>query len=104
MKNVKKIVKVNIEHCACYCNADVYYWLVMSNNKWIELPRIEKNDYEIGNLYHEYSFKEEGKIELLEFREKMGDKRDENTPSGFEIERIYEKKIKDFTWNGKEVE
>ena len=61
LENIDKIVKVNIEHCGCYCNADIYYWLITKDNKWIELPKIEQYNYDIGNTYTEYIFRKGNK-------------------------------------------
>lgn len=107
LKNINKIVKVTIEHCACYCNADIYYWLVTNDNNWIELPKIEHNDIDIGNTYQEYIFKKENRntIELIEFREQINEnKPNKNNLVGFDIERIYQKKLKDIIWNGDEIQ
>ena len=107
LKNISKIVKINIDHCACYCNTDVYYYLVTNNNEWIELPKLEQNDYDIGNTYLEYAFRKESKttIELVEYREKINEnKPNKNSLLGFETERIHEKTIKTITWTGNELQ
>ena len=107
LKNINKIVRVSIEHCACYCNLDIYYWLVTNDNEWIELPTIEQGDLDIGNTYLDYTFKKENKeiIELVEFREKINkNKPNKHNLVGYEIERVYEKKLKNITWNGNELQ
>lgn len=107
LKNIHKIVKVTIEHCACDCNSDNYYWLVTNENEWVELPTLEQGDIDIGNTYQEYIFPKESiaTIELVEFRERINEnKPNKNNLVGFDIERTYEKKLKDLTWNGSELQ
>ena len=104
--NIKKIIKVRIAQCACYCNEDTYYWLITEQNKWIMLPKIEHYDYDIGNTYEEYIFSEDStnSIKLIEFKEKLNlESPNKNTPSGFDVERTYQKIIKYLKWNGEKI-
>jgi hypothetical protein len=104
--SVKRIVKVWIVHCACYCNEDIYYWLITKQKKWIALPKIEQDNYEIGNVYTEYIFPKSSKdtIELVEFREELNkESPNTETPSGYNIERVYQKTIKVIKWDGNKL-
>lgn len=102
LQNVKKILKVRIEYAGCYYSANIFYWLITEKGKWVALPKIEQNDIDLGNTYTEYMFSKTSKkqIDLIEFREKMTSVRNKNNPSGFEIERIYQKQLKKIIWNG----
>ena len=104
--SVKRIVKARIVHCACYCNDDIYYWLITKQNKWIALPKIEQDNYEIGNVYTEYIFPKNSKdtIELVEFKENINiESPNAENPSGYDIERIYQKTIKVIKWDGNKL-
>ncbi len=103
LENVKKIVRVDIWHCACQCTVESYYWLVTIEDDWIELPKIERNEQQTtwDHIFQEYSFKKENTIELIEFQEKAT----KYKPSGeFKVERTYQKKIREILWNGKRIQ
>ena len=55
-KKIRKIVRVIIRHCACYCNTSKYYWLISIDGRWIELPEIEQEDYEFEFKTKDYVF------------------------------------------------
>lgn len=100
LKKVRKIIRTVIRHCACYCNTSKYYWLIMHNGKWIELPIIEQEDYEFGLRTKDYVFSKPKKdvIELFEYQDKMIiDSINNHT----KFIRNSQKVINTFNWDGK---
>ena len=93
LTNINKIIKVLISNCSCYCNDETYYWLITKNGLWIELPKIEEEDFEITQITKVYSFLE-NEILLIEEKFKIIDYNKR------EMETKYKKVIKKYSWNG----
>lgn len=91
--NIDKILLVNISNCACYCSEEKYYWLIDEKEKWIELPKINEEDFEISQTTKSYIFLE-NEIQLIEKKFKIIDYQ-----KG-EMEIIYKKVLKKFSWDG----
>ena len=100
LKNIRKIIKLRIDHCACYCDTSIYYWLITDKNKWIALPTIEQEDYEFGLKTKDYVFssKKRSSIELYEYQDELIYEKDNEEPK---IKRKSEKILKTLMWNGK---
>ena len=97
LKNIKKIIKVGIEHCGCGCSDDMYYWLVTNENKWISLPMLSLDNIDEGNIYQEYLFNTtKNTIELIEFKFLV----EENIET---IKNIYVKHLKNLSWDGMKI-
>ncbi len=100
-KNINKIIRVVISHCACYCDTSKYYFFVNNENKLIELPTIEQEDYEFEMKTKDYVFNAEfNTIELIEFQDEMIKKNENDNPT-FKLKSI--KVLKKYKWNGKEL-
>lgn len=91
--NITKIVQVNISNCACYCNNESYYWLITKQNKWIEIPLIEEEDFDLTQTTRSYHFFK-NEISLVEEKFKIID-----YDKG-KIESIYKKVVKKYFWDG----
>ncbi|WP_158250475.1 SH3 domain-containing protein [Aquimarina sp. I32.4] len=103
LKNIRKIIKVTIEHCACQCHDDVYYWLVTNQSKWVQLPTIEMYDMDIGNPYQEYVFNTSTNgIDLIEFKEEFIHENPKVYTSE-NVKHIYLKHLNTLYWDGKKV-
>ena len=100
LTNIRKIIKLRIDHCACYCDTSIYYWLITDKNKWIELPTIELEDYEFGLKTKDYDFssKKRSSIELYEYQDELIYEKDNEEPK---IKRKSGKILKTLIWNGK---
>ena len=100
--NIRKILKVEISECACYCNTSIYFWLITKQNEWISLPIVEQGSYEIEMKYYDYVFLEKGQnvIQLMEYQDERIDKKI-FTPEN--IRRKSEKVIRTIFWNGKKL-
>lgn len=102
IKNIRKIIRVRIYQCACYCNTSTYYWLITKQNEWIKIPTIEEEDYEFEMKYKDYVFSEKkpNEIQLVEFQDEFVKK------DNFEIKDIKrksEKIIKTLIWDGNQI-
>lgn len=97
-KNVKKIIRVIINHCACYCDTSKYYWLINNHNKLIKLPTIEQKDYEFEMKTKDYVINTQSNtIELIEFQDEIVRKSKNDNP----IFKLKSKKVlKRYKWNG----
>ena len=93
LTNINKIIKVLISNCACYCNDETYYWLITEKGKWINLPIIKEEDFEITKTTKNYSFLE-NEILLVEEKFKIIDY------NKGEMETNSKKVIKKYSWNG----
>lgn len=100
--NVKKVIKVQISECACYCNTSIYYWIITNQNVWINLPVLENEDYEFEMKYKGYVFSKNYSniIELKEYQDEQIDKKLYTLEN---IRRKSEKVIQTFIWNGKKL-
>ncbi|GAA3786565.1 hypothetical protein GCM10022271_18910 [Corallibacter vietnamensis] len=100
-KNVKKIIRVVINQCACYCDTSKYYFFVTNNKKLIELPTIEQEDYEFEMKTKDYVFNAEFQtIELTEFQDEKI-KENENDEPTFKLKS--KKVLKKYKWNGNKL-
>jgi hypothetical protein len=100
--NVRKIIKVDIFECACYCNTSKYYWLITNKNEWISLPVIEQEDYEFRSTTRDYVFADDNQntIFLYEFQDEVIEEEHKEKP----VFRQKSKKIiTTFLWNGEEI-
>ena len=102
IKNVRKIIRVRIFECACYCNTSTYYWLITKQNEWIKIPTIEDEDYEFEMTYKDYVFSEKkpNEIQLVEFQDEFVKKDNFETK---DIKRKSEKIIKTLIWDGNQI-
>ena len=102
LKNTKKIIRVRISQCACYCNTSIYFWLITKQGEWIELPTIENEDYEFEMKYKDYVFSKSGRneIQLMEYKDEFIEKENYDNSN---IRRKSEKALKILSWNGKEI-
>ncbi|MBA6155382.1 hypothetical protein H3Z83_02410 [Tenacibaculum sp. S7007] len=94
LKNVSKIIEVEIYQCACYCDTYTYVWILTNNEKWVSLPVIEEEDYELTLMSREYVF-EKNKIKLLEYKDELNNSK--------EIKRKSSKVIKEYIWDGESI-
>jgi hypothetical protein len=96
LKNITKILIVNIEYMACCSNIEDYYFMVDKNNNLIELPEIENSHCDGPEPYYTYIFPnqdggEKDKIIYVEI-----------TPNEkFEREKI--EILKTYFWNGESI-
>ncbi len=95
-KNVKKIIRIELASCACYCNTSKYYWLITNENKWIELPIIEEGitDFDLKRLDYEFDSNSDS-ILLIEYQDQMIK---ENDNSKFKLKN--KSILKSYEWNG----
>lgn len=102
IKNVKKIIRLRISHCACYCNSDIYYWFITTRGEWIPLPTIEEESYELSLKTKDYVFSKvaPNHIELYEYQDKMIRKSKEEEPK---FVRKSTKLIQTLIWDGKRI-
>lgn len=95
-ENVKKIIRIEIAHCACYCETSKYYWFLTVENEWVELPIIKEGIYDFDLKRKDYVFnKNESLIELVEFQDEVI-KENGNTTFKLKSKIILDK----LEWNG----
>ncbi|GGF26746.1 hypothetical protein [Echinicola rosea] len=101
LKHVRKVIRLSISHCPCYCDIDVHYWLLTHDGKWVALPVLTPPDYEASLTYLAYIFPEEkpNLIELHEYQDEviLGD----GEPR---FNQIADRTIKTLFWNGMTIE
>ena len=87
-----------VDQCACYCDTSKYYWFVTNDDKLIELPIIEQQDYEFEMKTLDYVFNTKSNlIELIEFQDEMIKENENNDP----IFKLKSKTIlKTYKWSG----
>ena len=101
LKNVKKIIRLEIAHCPCYCETSKYYWLLTNENKWIKLPVIEEGIYEFNLKKLAYEFDSDSDTILLtEFQD---EKIDENEIYNPKFRLKSKSVLKSYKWNGTEL-
>lgn len=82
LEGIRKIVRVLINQCACYCNTSKYYWLITHDNRFIALPVIEQEDYELSLKTIDYEFNNDSNvIEMVEFQDDMVRKNQNDVPT-----------------------
>lgn len=103
LTNIRKVIKLRIDYCACHCNTSKYYWLITNKNKWIQLPTIEEMDMEIDQKRKNYVFSKnkQNTIELYEYKYEMTEKNTKE--NGLKFTKKSEKILKTFIWNGENI-
>ena len=98
LKNISKVIKTKVYQCACYCDIETFYWLITNKKKWIKLPVIADDDYELNATYKKYIFdiNEPNTIKLAQFKDKFNEETQEYSLASKTI-------LKTYTWNGNEI-
>jgi len=101
LTHVKKVIKVEVPDCYCYCDSSVYYWIITENSIWIQLPTIV-DEYQTTLVHREYVFPtdESNQIFLYEYEDEVIDQPD---PSLNQIKRKSEKILAHFKWDGEKI-
>lgn len=101
-KNVKKIIRLQITHCACYCNSETDYWFITTRGEWVKLPTIEEESYELSMKTKNYMFSKgnANQIKLYEYEDKLVQKLENEEPI---VVRKGKKHLKTLLWDGKQI-
>ena len=100
-KNIKKIVRVVLTHCPCYCETSKHYWLITSENKWVKLPLIEDGVYDLDLKRLDYEFDSNtDSVFLVEFQDEIINKNDNGDPV-FKLKST--SVLSTYEWNGTEL-
>ncbi len=100
LKNVRKVVKLEIEHCAEYCKTDVYYWLVTYDRRWVSLPKLENNMADLSTSKLAYRFTNNTSvIQLISYKESLVDYKNGEYAEG-NIRRVYSDENSKLFWDG----
>ncbi|QDH80703.1 hypothetical protein FKX85_17310 [Echinicola soli] len=100
LKDVRKVIRLRIDHCPCYCDIEVYHWLLTHDGQWTALPVLTPPDYEVSLTYLAYIFPEEepNVIELHEYQDEVILGEIEPT-----FRQIADQTIKTLTWDGRSI-
>ena len=97
LKNVKQVIKVELEYSACCSDIKSYYFLLTNAGKWTSLPVISNVHCDGPEPFHEYRFP------IQKFGKSQNILRTESFPnSSYEVDSISIKEM--ITWNGKNIE
>ena len=98
--NVKKIIRLEIFQCACYCESSLYYWLLTEQNKWFPLRVLEQGVYDFKLNYRDYEFSKTAPY-TIQLKEYQDERIDKNLNTSENIRRKSEKVIISLVWDGK---
>jgi hypothetical protein len=96
LKNIKRILKIEMDGCVCMCSRDYYLWLIDKEGKWHQLPLMsiftgDKSNH--GNYFH-YAFPEKENVNKIKALK--------------DIDKPYKKQklskvVVEYQWDGSEI-
>jgi len=98
---VKKVIRVEVPDCYCYCDSSVYYWLITDNDKWIPMPTVV-DQYQTTMAHRKYVFptEESNLILLYEYQDELTDQAGQSLNR---TNRKSEQILAKFYWDGENI-